>query len=258
MKIYAYNPYSKSAKALAKGLGIKRVMHDKGRDVCADVLINWGASKINRANVRCGCVLNSEQSVATASNKLETFKAIQGHCPIPEFTTSRVEASKWLAEGITVVERHTLTGHSGAGIRMVNKKDERHDLSDDAKLYVKYIKKASEFRLHVFRNEVFFVQRKARNKDVPDDQVNWGVRNHANGFIYAHQDVDVPDVAKAIGIMAIKCLWLDFGAVDIIYNEHSNAYYVLEVNTACGLEGETLKKYVDIFNKHGENIAQRQ
>jgi D-alanine-D-alanine ligase-like ATP-grasp enzyme len=40
---------------------------------------------------------------------------------------------------------------------------------------------------------------------------------------------------------------LDFGAVDIIYNAKRNECYVLEVNTAPGLEGTTVEKYATKF-----------
>jgi D-alanine-D-alanine ligase-like ATP-grasp enzyme len=43
---------------------------------------------------------------------------------------------------------------------------------------------------------------------------------------------------------------LDFGAVDVIWNEKEDKYYVLEVNTACGLEGTTLDKYVEQFRRY--------
>ncbi len=256
MKIYPYNQYSKSAKALAKAMNIRRIRHTGVKPVHTDVVINWGAGRIKR-NIVAYC-LNQPYAVKAAANKLQTFKTIDGHCPTPYYTQSKEEASKWLAEGSIVVERHTLTGHSGEGIRLVHKDDEDHVLSDDAKLYVKYIPKKNEYRLHVFRDEVFFVQRKARNKDVPDGDINWKVRNHGNGFIYAHEDVDVTEQAKQAAIMAVKVLGLDFGAVDMIYNERKNAYFILEVNTACGLEGTTLDKYVEIFTKFGENYAKQR
>jgi len=52
-------------------------------------------------------------------------------------------------------------------------------------------------------------------------------------------------VRNSISIAAVDALCLDFGAVDIIYNEHEDKYYVLEVNSAPGLEGTTLEKYVE-------------
>lgn len=254
MKIYPYNQYSGSAKALAKAMNIRRIRHTGVKPVSTDIVINWGAGRVKRL-INCFGYLNKPEAVRIAANKLHTFKVLDGHCPIPEFTPLKDEAVKWLADGSIVVERHTLTGHSGEGIRLVHKDDENHALSDDAKLYVKYIPKKHEFRLHVFHDKVFFIQRKARNLDVKDEDVNWQVRNHGNGFIYAHENVDVPDVAKQAAIMAVKLLGLDFGAVDMIYNERKNTYFTLEINTACGLQGETLNKYVEIFTKFGEKYA---
>jgi D-alanine-D-alanine ligase-like ATP-grasp enzyme len=57
--------------------------------------------------------------------------------------------------------------------------------------------------------------------------------------------------------MAVNHLGLDFGAVDMIYNAKRNTYYVLEVNTACGLAGETLNKYVEVFTMFGEKINEQ-
>lgn len=242
MKIYPYKMASQSAKALAQALGVKR-LKPEGRMI-ADTFINWGASKINR-DYEAGCY-NHPTAVGVASNKLKTFLALDGVVLIPDYTTDLVEAQEWLNSGITVVERHTLTGHSGEGIRLVEFDEE---LSVDAKLYVQYIKKEREYRLHVFRDEVFFVQRKARALDVPDDEVNWKVRNHANGFIYANQNIELPAIAHHMAIEAIQALGLDFGAVDMIYNARQNKFYVLEINTAPGLSGTTLDKYVEKFKE---------
>lgn len=244
MKLYPYNQGSKSAKALAEALGIKRLKREGTPIQIRGGLINWGCSSFPRKIAHDG-VLNSPDCVAVAVNKLQAFNALKGHASIPEYTEVVPEASKWLAEGFTVVERHKLTGHSGEGVRIVEPGGELQG----APLYVKYINKKEEYRLHVFRDKVFFVQRKARNKDIPDDQVNWKVRNHGNGFIFAHQGVDVPEEAKKEAITAIQALGLDFGAVDLIWNQKNNKYYVLEVNTACGMEGTTLDKYVEVFKE---------
>lgn len=245
MKLYPYNQGSASSKALAEALGIKRIKHE-GPRLKTNGIINWGASVFNREiQAFQGPLLNPPGCVAKAVNKLQSFNALKGNASIPEFTESLEEAKKWLADGVTIVERHKLTGHSGEGVRVVEPGQELQQ----APLYVKYIPKKHEYRIHVFRDKVFFVQRKARKNDVPDDDVNWKVRNLKGGFIYANQDVDVADEAKQQAIISIKVLGLDFGAVDIIYNELHNKYYVLEVNTACGLAGLTLQKYTEIFKE---------
>jgi glutathione synthase/RimK-type ligase-like ATP-grasp enzyme len=242
MHIYPYNPASESAKSLANSLGIKRAKSE-GAPLKTDLLINWGSSSVDRKIN--GTVLNKPEAVAIAANKLETFKKLVGHVGIPDFTESQEEASKWLDEGFVVVARTKLTGHSGEGIVIVDP-DKDKELPK-ARLYTKYVPKTEEYRLHVGKGGVFFLQRKARNKDIPDDKVNWKVRNHGNGFIFAHKDVTVPVKAKLLAIDAVVALGLDFGAVDMIYNKTKNLYLVLEVNTACGLEGTTLEKYTELF-----------
>lgn len=243
MKLYPYNMGSASAKALAQALGIKRIRHH-GKPLRMDgVLINWGASAFKRdiKGKNWYSIVNSPECVAKAANKVVTLDALTAaNLSVPCWAVNREDASKWLDEGATVVVRHKLNGHSGEGIEIVTPED---GLLPEAPLYTKYIPKTHEYRIHVFQGDAFFVQRKARKKEVPDDQVNWKVRNHANGFIYAHQDVDVPDDAKALAIAAVDALGLDFGAVDMIYNKKQDRFYVLEVNCAPGLEGTSLDKY---------------
>lgn len=245
--IYSYNQNSESAKALAERLGVKRIRHE-GPNLRVGTLINWGASNINRKID--GAIINNPEAIAKASNKLSAFKVFkEAKVTTPDFTESLEEANKWLAEGSIVVARTKLSAHSGEGIVIVDPDAEPKVDIPNAKLYTKYVPKAEEYRLHVFRGNVFFVQRKARNKEIPDDKVNWKVRNHGNGFIYANQDVEVFSQAKAYkeAIKAIEALGLDFGAVDIVYNRNKDTHYVLEVNTAPGLTGSTLDAYVAIF-----------
>lgn len=248
MKLYAYKNGSASAKALCEKLGIKRIKHE-GKKIHVPFLINWGASVIKR-NLTADVILNEPQYVSIAANKLKTFIALsEADLSIPEWTQSHEEAFKWSQQGFTVVARHKLTGHSGEGIEIYEDPDDFYkDGFVEAPLYTKYIPKKEEYRVHVFHGHAFFIQRKARKKDVPDDQVNWKIRNHGNGFIFAHQDIDLGDGAKQLAAAAVRAIGLDFGAVDLIWSAKHNKYYVLEVNTACGLEGTTLEKYAQEFN----------
>jgi glutathione synthase/RimK-type ligase-like ATP-grasp enzyme len=244
MKIYSYNNGSASAKALAAALNIKLVKHEGKPLRFKGPLINWGNSKPIARHIECGGCLNPPDAVRNAVNKLQAFKLMEGKVALPGWTEDREEAIKWLAGDFDVVVRHKLNGHSAEGLEIVKHNDP--DVIPFAPLYTKYIKKDQEWRIHVFKGKVFFEQRKARKKDVPDEEVNWQVRNLKGGFIYAHQDVQASEEVKKQAIMAIDALGLDFGAVDIITNKRGEAY-VLEVNTACGLEGTTLAKYVEQF-----------
>lgn len=243
MKIYIY-PYrkgSKSVKALKKALGVRVIKRENSRFIHRPnrVVLNWGAS--DRFNE--GPVLNKAENIKKASNKLQAFNILSEGVSVPEYTTSRQEASQWLLEGDSVVCRTILNGHSGNGIIIA----ESEDQMVDAPLYVKYVKKTDEYRVHVFRDKAFFVQRKARRLE--EENPNWKIRNHANGFIFANKEVEVDERAKEMSVKAVELLGLDFGAVDVIYNKKQDSFYVLEVNTAPGLTGTTLEKYVDVFKE---------
>ncbi|MNU98415.1 hypothetical protein D3C71_885220 [compost metagenome] len=171
----------------------------------------------------------------------------------PEFTTDKYVAMNWIQKGFTVVERHILNGNSGAGIRLVEPPAPGQPLAEEnmiqkCPLYVKYVPKKQEYRIHVCGGEAVDVQRKARRKDVADDAINWKIRNHDNGFIFARNEDGLipPDVIEQ-AVSAVGVLGLDFGAVDVIFNDKEQKAYVLEVNTAPGLAGETLAGYLKRF-----------
>lgn len=238
-----YRAGSKSAKELSKSLGVKRIKLQGSKYRARDdhVIINWGNSIIPE-NVEDGEVIN--RYAENAQNKLRAFQEMKGYVSIPPFTESREEAAKWLLEGSAVVCRTILNGHSGNGIIIADTLDEMVD----APLYVKYIPKNNEYRVHVIGDIVIHVQRKARNREVPDP--NWRIRNHHNGFIFAINGVDASADVRHQSVLAVAALDLDFGAVDVI--ENKKGVYVLEVNTAPGLEGTTLEKYAEGFR---ENIG---
>lgn len=244
MFIYPYRKGSKSVKALREN-GFKSIKLEnsrfKGRS--NKIVINYGSSSLPPEVLKCR-VINSPEAVSKAANKLSSFKAMAEYgVSVPRFTESPEEASGWQVD---VVLRHKLNGHSGEGIELV---DGDHREMPEAPLYVEYVKKKEEYRVHVFMDEVIDVQRKARKREVPDEEVNWQVRNLEGGFIYAREGVELPEEALLQAIAAVEALGLDFGAVDIIWNERSDTYYVLEVNTAPGLTGTTLEKYVEAFKQ---------
>lgn len=249
MFIYSHNPNSESAKDLKESLAIKKIKHEKSKFKGKQdrLVINWGSSNLPDEVRKC-IVLNSPDAIKKAVNKLQAFQTIGEGVDVPEWTESQQEASKWLAEGHTVVARTVLAGHAGEGIVLIENGQELVA----APLYTKYIPKSEEYRVHVFKNEAFFIQRKARKREVPDEKVNWRIRNLEGGFVFAHQDVEVAQECKEAAIKAVELLGLDFGAVDIIYNKKKNKYYTLEVNTAPGLQGLTLEKYTEQFKKMKE------
>lgn len=250
IKIFPYKMGSQSARRLAESLQATRVKPDgRYRPRPNHLILNWGNSRPpNWYGDTAGIhILNKVGPVALASNKLYTFRALQNsNVPIPEFTTEPEVAARWLENGYTVLARTILNGHSGAGIHVMNQETAVTNGVTrvvPAPLYVKYTKKKHEYRIHVFNGTVIDAQQKRRSRDfagLVDNQI----RNHHTGWIYARDNLEYDASLNTLAINAVAALGLDFGAVDIIWNDRQRQGYVLEVNTAPGLEGTTLQNYV--------------
>lgn len=257
VRINQYKP-SKSAKALSEYLGVKR-LKTRGstyRGRSSDVVINWGNGKGNVGNAR---QINKLQNIQLASNKLSTFSALdRAGVSIPEYASS----CSIFDDSTIVVARTTLSGHSGEGI-VVGQPNEL----PYAPLYVKYIEKVAEYRVIVVGDTAVDTKKKLKKSSPRDEEGNVieeeriehdpHVWNLEGGYIMARQGFEVTDELKQLGIDAIKALGLDFGAVDIIEDEEGKLY-VLEINTAFGLEGTTISLVGDallgLINQSSEEI----
>lgn len=242
-RILPYRQGSKGAKALADALG-GRVLKLEGSSFqkkMGDVVINWGnIDQFNKATFNA-------VDLRSATNKRSFFLKMRdsGNADIiPRFFTSRQDIP---GDAYPIVCRTVLAGHSGEGIVIAQTPD---DLVD-APLYVAYVKKQDEYRIHVGKSgdgvSIIAVQRKARRHDTPDSEVNWKVRNHQNGFVYVRQNVNPPACVLEVAKRALEVSGLDFGAGDVIYNAQQEKAYVLEINCAPGIEGTTVQDYVNFF-----------
>lgn len=219
-----------------------RILHtfnSRWRQRNEDVVINWGNT--HRIGVN--------GSSHNAANKLRCLQLLHANgIPVPEFTTDIGLAMEWCKD-TDVCCRTSLHGSGGVDIVIASQPED----VVRAPLYTKYIKKQDEYRVHVFNNEVIDVQRKASRTGV--EVVDWRVRNHANGFVFMREGVEVADDVAEMCKQAIIILGLTFGAIDLIYNAHYNKWWILEVNTAPGLEGQTIVSYADAIEKYiGERI----
>lgn len=231
-----------------------------------DVIVNWGNSNAPSTwSLHNQTVLNHPVHVAMAANKLNTFEALnEVRIKTPEYTTDIQEASVWLRDGFTIIERHTLTGHSGAGIRIVRPLERAYEIGEGnmlspCPLYVQYKKKRSEYRVHVFNGTVLFVQEKRRERERERTADESLIRSHQNGWVFCRTDIIYPTIHHESALhhlarSAVTALGLDFGAVDIIYNERENTYYVLEINTAPGLEGQSIEDYKNAILNYIEEL----
>ncbi len=235
-RVLPYKQGSKSAKALADAIKGK-VLKLVGSTFVAkpdDVVIKWGHP----------------------SNKLQFFELLKDKDLTPKYWTNKEDIPN---DDYPIVCRTVLSGHSGAGIVIAD----NPDILVDAPLYVKYEKKKEEYRVHlgkrfsyVGQNDhddithiesvvIIALQRKARS--VSCTEPNWKIRSHSNGFNFVRGGFIVPACVLNVAMEAFQSTELLFGAVDVIYNEQKGRAYVLEINTAPGLEGQTIKDYADFF-----------
>ena len=246
MYIFPYNPGSRSARALKGSLGAVLIRHERSRFRGGQrkTVVNWGSSELPEEVSKCR-VLNKAERVKVAGNKALTFDVLaRNNVSIPDYTRDRNVAIRWIQENRTVVARQSLTGHSGRGIIVMENGNE----FQEAPLFVTYIPKSAEYRVHVIGGEIVDIQRKIAD---PEREVtDWKVRSHQNGFIFIRNREDgqpymnvAEQSVKDVALQAVRALGLDFAGVDIVWNRKMRRAFCLEANTAIGIEGSTLDVY---------------
>ena len=186
------------------------------------------------------------------SNKLMFFGTL-GRVGLENYvvpwTTDMATARMWLADGRMVVARKILNGHSGNGIVLCNPSPPFE--LPEARLYTQYVKKKYEYRVHMFRglpNHTIWQQKKSLANA---EDVNYQIRNHHNGWVFTRRDLIIPAIVRStmeeFRTKFFERCYVDFAAVDVIYNSAFDGVYILEANTAPGLEGQTVKDYANAF-----------
>lgn len=256
------NPYkhgSRGAKALQAALKLQgektTVIQRRPRDVKA-IIINWGNSEFEYNIAGHPFVLNTPLCVADMTNKKKFFRRV-GHSEfVPKWTTDPHEAFAWNTK---IMARTVLEGSGGKGIIVWDPEqdDNMGNFPSGAPLYTKYENKTHEFRIHLGRAfygeefAPFLIQRKifqkSEERPAPTD---WNIRNHANGFVYVRESgYPTPRIVvdTARNFMDKHFPQMHFVALDVIFHEKSNRAFVLEGNTAPGLEGNTINSYAEYF-----------
>lgn len=253
--IYPYKMGSQSAKRLAEklttklGSKVRRVKaNGKYRPKLRSLVVNYGSQSQPHwlGGVPNGRILNLVSACQRSSNKLAAFTKWKADgVATVEWTTDRAVANEWCKKHI-VFSRTLLNAHSGRGI-IVNPIGTEQVAA--APLYTKYMKKKREFRVHVFEGCVIDVVEKRRRSGIVMDNNSGLIRNFTNGWVFCRDGIVRPADLDNLAIKACSSLGLSFGAVDVVFNEHYNKCYVLEVNTAPGLEGSTIESYANAIVK---------
>jgi glutathione synthase/RimK-type ligase-like ATP-grasp enzyme len=174
-------------------------------------------------------------------NKLSQYQWFKDNdIPALEFTTEILTAIEWCEDGNTVFGRKYLNASCGKGIMVFESPDD----VVHCPVYTKYKKKKREFRVHVFKDQVVSVVEKKRKKEF-DGERDTKIRNVANGYVFVQQNVVEPDGLRELALRAAKVSYSDFRGVDIGYNKLKDELFVIEVNSAPGIQGNNIDRYLE-------------
>lgn len=189
------------------------------------------------------------QVTTNVLNKIEQLTRFKDNDVVhPGFTTDRNCIGE--LESKSIFARTLINSTNGRGIVEFDRGEQQN--IPNAPLYVAYIPKKAEYRVHVFNGQVIDVQQKKKKRDA--DERNHRIRNVNNGYVYCRMDIAPPDGLADLAIRACQACGYFYGAVDVIYNEKRNQCYVLEVNSRPGLMGTTIEKYAEaIINTYDLN-----
>lgn len=101
----------------------------------------------------------------------------------------------------------------------------------------KYIPNQREYRIWVYRRQMLGCYEKTLARPAEFLASRRYGANFDNGYAFTFvPSANVPQAARETATSAVNALGLDFGAVDMLQGRDGN-FYILEVNTAPGVEG---------------------
>ena len=165
-----------------------------------------------------------------------------------------VAEERWCQRGHIIYCRQLTRASEGRGIIIATQvRDIR-----PAPLYTSRLAIKGEYRVHVFNGKVIDYQKKRKREEaIENGDIIDNIRNLDSGWVYCRNNLNRIQDNEQLAIKSTKSLGLTFGAVDIIrdINHHS---YVLEVNTAPGLEGLTLINYTNAIKEYLNDMGEQR
>jgi hypothetical protein len=211
-----------------------------------DSLINYGKRSLSGCSVSgVGKVFNGNLPVNKFS-ELETIlpysgDSTDGKVITPKFSRNLVDVSFPM---LIRTDNHC----RGNGLWFVGDTSSLPNINMSNKYYIKYIPKDSEYRIHCVRlngvgmDSIKVLKRQKRVHRSPSfHSIKW---NQEYGWGLSPVDL-VPASVIGAAKRAMLRLDYDFGAVDVMFKD--GRAYVIEVNSAPGLNDNTCALYGDYF-----------
>ncbi len=231
LKIITQNN-SETARTLAEELGVELVKTKSYSSQEEELLVCYGFwGELNCPNAE---ILNAPYAVQHNSNKPEALKKMKyDGVTVPELYTTPT----FPCVGRT--KRHK----KGEGFWLCNSKTE-YDIAKQqgADYFIQYIPVKTEYRVHVFDNEIIDIRKKCLSNNF-EGTPNYIVRTLGNGWMFkeCNHNHNIPPNILDMCKDAVASTGLTFGAVDLVLSD-SNEWVVLEANSSPGISMENTKE----------------
>jgi len=182
-------------------------------------------------------------------DKLTQYKYFrENKLNFPFFTESKWTATTEMEElSSSIVCRTLLRAKSGKGIVIADTVEQLVD----APVYVVYQKKTNEYRVNLFKEEVVCVREKRlKTGYIKPEGRDGRVRSHDNGYVFCEPLQALPEHVIEMAKKAAKITASDIVGVDLAYHKPTDYWFLLEVNSAPGMEGKTIEQYTEVILKH--------
>lgn len=191
----------------------------------ADAHVCWGAGGAYAPALNARC---------SGHNKLQELETM-AHTGIQTVPFYYPPANIWTLPYPVLARK--LQHHGGFDIRYCkNAIRARRALRAGRAFFTRYIPSTTEFRVWVYRKRHLGTYEKVLAH--PEMKSRMIGRNHKNGYAFQLvNEANIPRLAVDMAIRSVGALGLDFGAVDILLGRDGK-FYVLETNSAPGVEGE--------------------
>jgi glutathione synthase/RimK-type ligase-like ATP-grasp enzyme len=241
------------ARNIAEGLACKRFAFKSATD---GIIIRYGNVRtVNRKGFTANpkYEINTIEAINNARNKFKSLQMMEeGGCRVPKATEDvpvigNGQRTIWFARK----KYH----HKGLDIVVCKTNRELEQAkTDGAEYFVQYVPIGKEYRYHVFGDKI--LQACIKFKEAGNGGVGADtdiIRNLDHGWKFA--EIEPQPKASEYAIKACRALGLHFGAVDIIEEQGHTLLYVLEVNTAAGLDNKRLEAYIKAFKNYIEEVS---
>jgi len=197
-----------------------------------DYLIRYGCSR-SVDYIPSVKTINRKKSIENTTNKYKMLKKMDNAgVPVSEYSRDLDELVNKC--GYPIIGR-SFNHMQGSDVNLILQRVDDEIQNND--YYLEYINKKKEIRVHVINNQIKKINVKKLENVSEYNSVVW---NYENGFVFGVEDNVHNGVSQSI--VAVNCLGLDFGAVDLVIDENNNVY-IFEVNTGAGLSENNLEIY---------------